>query len=187
MTAPRSALILGRAVSIQDMEAVAAGSPGVRAVRGEWRWHGVRLRPVATIWYVGDPGVADDVAMAVRAVSDPSTPVEVETAEGVPTDIALDVQVDGRYLAAEVAAAVRAALLDPGTGLLASERIGIGVPLYRSRLFEAVLAVAGTISVQAATIGTQPFDRYAADPGAGRYLDVEAGSLSVNGEAMARG
>lgn len=186
-TAPRSALILGRAVSVQDMEAVAAGSPGVRAVRGEWRWHGVRLRPVVTIWYVGDPGVADDVASAVRAVSDPSTPIEVEAAQSVPTDITLDVEVDGRYLAADVAAAVRGALLDPDSGRLAPERIGIGAPLYRSRLFEAVLSVEGTVAVRGATINGQPFGQFAADPGAGRYFDVEAGSLTVDGEAGAGG
>ena len=38
-------------------------------------------------------------------------------------------------------------LMDVEIGLLAPERLGIGKPLFRSRLFEFVLGVTGVISV----------------------------------------
>lgn len=181
-SAPSSALILGRAVSMRDMESVAAGSAGVRAVKGEWRWHGTRQRPVAVIWYVGQAGVEDDVTQALHGVTDPTTPIEVELAQGLPTTLALDIDIDPAYLERNVLAAVRAALMDAETGILAPERIGIGTPLYRSRIFEAVLAIPGTVSVRGVTLDGQPFSDFAVSPGAGAYFDLESGSLELNGE-----
>ena len=53
--APKSALILGRVVSLKDMEALAAQFPGVRAVKAEWRWNsGIQQAAALHIFYVGD-------------------------------------------------------------------------------------------------------------------------------------
>src|SRR5262249_34720652 len=76
--APRSALLLGRAVSIQDMEAAASRVPGVVAAVAEWRWEGKRQRPVVKVWYIGSPGLESTVSRRLRGISDPATPIDVE-------------------------------------------------------------------------------------------------------------
>jgi hypothetical protein len=139
--APQSALLLGRAVSIQDMQAVAAGVPGVRAVNTEWYWNETKQRPVIQVWYIGDENIKTDVGQALRRLADPGTPIAVEVAQPVPLTLLLDVEIDERYLEDDVLPQVRAALMDSRSGLLAPERIGIGAPLFRSRVFEVVMSV----------------------------------------------
>jgi uncharacterized phage protein gp47/JayE len=183
--APRSALLLGRAVSIHDMEAVAVGVAGVRAVQAEWRWHGVKQRPVVYIWYIGEAGIEKTVAQTLRRLSDPTTPIEVEMAQAVATFLSIDIEIDERHLEDVVLAAVRPVLMDTETGLLPPERIGIGKPLYRSRIYEAVTSVPGVASVQGLQWNGVPFPSYAVSPGAGRYFDLESGALLLNGKAAA--
>lgn len=194
--APRSALLLGRVVSIQDMEVAAATVGGVRAVSAEWRWNKLRQRPVVQIWYIGDAALAAKVNQRVRALADPATPIEAEQAQPVllpaqpvdlPVTLSIALAVDPRRLEADVLAAVRTALMDPGTGLLAPERIGIGLPLFRSRIFEVVLAVPGAVAVTGLLWNGSPFDPYGLSPGAGKYFDFEKGALLLNGKAGANG
>jgi predicted phage baseplate assembly protein len=185
--APRSALLLGRAVSIQDMEVAAASVGGVRAVRAEWRWNRLRQRPVVQIWYIGAPALAAKISQRVRSLSDPATPIEAEHAEPVTVTFSMSIEIDPRRLEEDVLAAVRAALMDTGTGLLAQERIGIGLPLFRSRIFQVVLAVPGTVAVTGLLWDENPFDPYGLSPGAGKYFDLESGALLLNGKAGANG
>jgi uncharacterized phage protein gp47/JayE len=201
--APRSALLLGRAVSIQDMEVAAATVGGVRAVRAEWLWNQERQRPVVQIWYIGDKTLASKVSQRVRSLTDPATPIEAAPAEPVhvpaqpllvlpaqPADLpklSIAIEIDPRRLEADVLAAVRTALMDTTTGLLAPERIGIGMPLFRSRIFEVVLAVPGAVAVTGLLWNEKPFDPYGLSPGAGKYFDLENGALLLNGKAGANG
>jgi uncharacterized phage protein gp47/JayE len=180
--APRSALLLGRAISILDMEAAAAGN-GVRAVRAEWRWNEVRQQPVVQIWYVGDPALAPVMAQKLQALSDPSTPIVVDAAQPVIGTLSISIETDERRLEGDVLAAVRATLMNPDTGLLAPERVGIGLPLFRSQIFEAVLAVEGALAVTGLMWNGNNFDPYGRKPGAGKYFDVEKGTLLLNGKA----
>ena len=180
--APRSALLLGRAISLLDMEAAAAGN-GARAVRAAWRWHEVRQQPVVQIWYVGDPSLAPMVAQKLRALSDPSTSIVVDAARPVIGTLSISIETDARRLEADVLAAVRAALMNPDAGLLAPERVGIGAPLFRSRIFDAVLAVEGTVAVTGLMWNGSNFDPYGRKPGAGEYFDFETGTLLLNGKA----
>jgi hypothetical protein len=76
---------------------------------------------------------------------------------------------------------VRAALLNQDTGLLAPERIGIGKPLLRSRLFAAVLAVPGAVAGRGLLFNNAPLTDYGVSPGAGNYFDFENGSVVING------
>jgi predicted phage baseplate assembly protein len=184
--APESALLLGRAVSMADMEAVAIGVPGVRAVAVEWRWNQVQQRPVIQVWYIGDDNILTDVGQALRRLSDPTTPIGVEVALPHPLTLSIDVEIDERYLEDEVLPRMRAALMNSETGLLVPERIGIGRPLFRSRIFEAVMAVAGVSSVQGLLLKSEwierPWSSYAIKPPAGKYFDFEQGGLLLNGK-----
>src|SRR5262249_39819310 len=132
--APRSALLLGRAISIPDMEAAAATVGGVRAVRAEWRWNELRQCPLIQVWYVGGATVAKAVIQKLRGLSDSVTPIAVDEATPVPVTLSLSIEIDPRRVEADVLEAVRAALMDPAVGLLTPERIGIGLPLFRSRI-----------------------------------------------------
>jgi hypothetical protein len=183
--APRSALLLGRAISIPDMEVAAAGVGGVRTVRSEWRWNAVRQRPVVHVWYIGDAAIIGDVTKKLRGLSDGVTPIAVDEAIPVPSTLSLAIETDPRRIVDDVLNAVRSALMDKDTGLLAPEQIGIGLPLFRSRIFDAVLAVPGTIAVTGLLWNGAPFDQYGIDPGAGRYFDLEGGALVLNGKAAA--
>lgn len=177
--APRSALLLGRAVSLADFEAAAAAQPGVRAARALWRWHGRRQRPVAWILYIGDPGLRSTVGRAVRRIAEPSAPIEVERAEPAPLRLAVDLEVHPAYRHDDVLASAREALLGPD-GFLAPERLGIGGPLIRSALVERLARVEGVLGVHAILADGAPFTALALRPAEHEYLDVEAGGLELN-------
>ena len=183
----RSALILGRAVSIDDFQAVAAGLPGVRAVRAEWRWDGKRQTAVVKLWYVGEPGIVAKVRKQLRQLADPTVAIDVEPAQPQPLQLIFAIEIDPRHDEDVVLTAVRLELMNPATGLLVPERIGIGRPLFRSRLFESVLAVPGTLAVTDIQYDRSPFAGAVsfADIGlkqdAGCYFDLEAGALVLNG------
>jgi hypothetical protein len=146
--APQSALLLGRAVSTADAEAVAAGVPGVRAVAVEWQWNEIKQCPVIQIWYIGDDNIKSDVEQRLRSLTDPAVPIAVDMASPIVYTLLLDVEIDERYLDDDVLSQVRTALMDTEVGLLAPERIGIGKPVFRSRVFEAVTAVEGVDSIR---------------------------------------
>jgi hypothetical protein len=184
--APQSALLLGRAISLADMQAVAAGVPGVRAATVEWRWNQTRQRPVVQVWYIGDAAIKTEVGQKLRRLSDPTTPIAVEVATPIPLGLSLDVEIDERYLDTLVLPQIRAALLHPDTGLLAPERVGIGQPLFRSRIFEAVNTIAGVVSVRGILLHLLwwvfPWEVPAIKPPASTYLDFEQGGLRINGK-----
>jgi len=182
--APRSALLLGRAVSLADFEAAAAGVPGVEAVRAEWRWSGRGQRPVIHLYYIGAEELQPTVTATLRNLAEPGVPLSVEAAEAVPIELALDLEIDPAYLAEDVLAAVRDDLLDGETGFLLAANLGIGAPLIRSRLVERVLGIEGTVAVRDLRIGSFSFTGTALAPGAGRYYDFENGSLILNGEEI---
>ncbi len=180
--APKSALILGRIVSIKDMEAVAASFPGVRAVQAEWRWDRVKQRATAHLYYIGSDSLKAPLSQRIRNLSDPSTPITVETAGALPLSIVLSVSINPRFLEKDVIRALFSSLLDPGSGLLAPENIGIGKPLYRSRVFDSVLNVDGTEAVHEIVVNSIFFNTFALAPGAGNFFDIEQGGVVINGK-----
>ena len=182
--APRSALLLGRAISLPDMEAAAITTGGVRAARAGWRWNDTSQTAVVQIWYIGAAPVEELVLNRLRGLSDGVTPIDVDPAQPAPVELSISIGVDPKRIQADVIAAVGAALLTPGEGLLVPERIGIGVPLFRSRVFEAVLAVPGVTAVTGLLWNGAPWMAFGKDPQAGKYFDFENGTVYVNGEAQ---
>lgn len=173
--APRSALLLGRAVSIDDMEVVAAQTPGVVASSARWAWSAGRQRPLVQIWYIGASSVAATIEVRLRALSDPAVEFDVATATAVPATLALDVQIEARRRNADLKPALMALLADPASGIVMPARLGIGATLFVSALFDAVLAVTGTLAVTGALWNGAEFATYGVNPGGGAYFDLTAG------------
>lgn len=179
--APRSALLLGRAVSLPDIEAAAATVGGVRAVSAEWRWNKDFQRPVIQLFYVGEVGLAAKVRQRLHGLMDPTVPIAVDLAQAVTKTLSIQIDVDARYLVEDVVKAVRAALWDAESGLLLPERAGIGKALFRSRIFELVLSVPGANAVTGLLLDGVPFTGYGVSPGSGKYFDFKTGGVSLNG------
>jgi hypothetical protein len=181
--APRSVLTLGRAVSMADMEAMTSNIPGVDVVAAEWRWHGIRQSPVVQIWYIGDAGIEQKVIERLRAVTEPSTAFDVSPATPLSSTIDIDVQTHPDYIVANVLKEVRAVLTDPEWGVLSETIMGIGKPLFRSRIFSAVLSVAGTRSVRNIRFNNLPFSYYGVKPSAGQYFEFGTSGIHLNGSS----
>lgn len=183
--APRRALTLGRAVSIRDMEAFASECAGVRAVSVAWGWAKSAQQPVIQVWVVGD-GAEAAVRGRLTAVSDPTTPIVVTAATSIPITLQLDVAVDAEFVPSDVLAAVFAQLLGE-QGSLGVEQLGVGRPVYFSRLLESVHAVPGVSSVKKVWLrGGVAASGYGDAPGQGAYFTFDSG-ISINGEVFVHG
>lgn len=180
--APRSALLLGRAVSLADLEAATATYAGVRAVAAEWRWSSELQVPAAHIWYLADGDLTSLILNKLRSLTQPDTPIQVERADAFPATLSIQLAHDPKRFEDDVLSAARSMLMDVDIGLLPPERLGIGKPLFRSRLFEFVLGVTGVISVTGLSYNSTPFSSYGVKPPAGHYFDFSSGLL-LNGRS----
>jgi predicted phage baseplate assembly protein len=191
--APRSALLLGRAVSLLDLEAAAAAVPGVRAARAMWRWDQAGMRAVAQVQYIGSAQLREVIHARLRALSEPDAPIAVVHALPQTAMLVLDVEIDADYLAADVIAAVREALYAgadlPGTGgLLRAERLGPEGIVFLSQVVAAVMGVAGVVGVRSVSLNNTPFTQSGRKPAAGHYFDfgepgTNTSGLVINGVA----
>jgi hypothetical protein len=146
--APRSVLTFGRAISLDDYQAIAAGTPGVIQAAAEYRFDPLAQRPGVTVWVSGDAGAVASVHAAIAAEADPNRPVAVLMATGLDTMISLTYVRDARYLDEIVNGALHAALLDPDSGLFGINTVGIGEAFYDSQIYAACLTVPGIVAVQ---------------------------------------
>lgn len=178
--APRSALLLGRAVSLADLEAAAASYAGVRAVAAEWRWSSELQVPAAHVWYLADGDLTSLILSYLRGLTQPNTPIQVERAVASVATLSIQLTHDPKRFEDDVLSNARIALMDVDRGLLPPERLGIGKPLFRSRLFEFLLEVTGVVSVTGLTFNSTPFTNYGVKPPAGYYFDF-TNTLLLNG------
>lgn len=172
--APTSSLLLGRAVSLPDFEALAREFGGVINAHATWTWDGRLQRAVVKIWFIGDGGSIEDALRSfLVGQSDPNVPLVATAAQAVEKSLLVDLIVDDTYNSDDVEQAVIAALLDHDSGLLALENIPIGCPLFRSQVLKQIHAVPGVVSVRALR-----FDGQEAPAGMlvdeGQYLDFAA-------------
>jgi predicted phage baseplate assembly protein len=172
--APRSALLFGRAVSIADIEALAAGQPGVRAVQARWSWDAQMQQPVIQIWFNGPGSIAAAVQQSLRAATAPSTPIKATPATALAVAMNVTVRVAPTHQVTLVRDAVLAALTEPDTGPLVPEVIGVGAPVFRSQLLAEILAVPGVTAVDSLIWQGAPFADYGTTPGEGAWFDVTA-------------
>jgi len=179
--APQSTLLLGRAISVHDFIAAAAGQPGVLNVAAEWRWNDKKQRPVIQLWYIGGSD-SKTIETALRNLADPSIALDVDKATQEPMTLSFDVKVDDNYIEDDVLADVYYALTNEHTGMLAKNNIGIGTPLYRSQFLAVILAVPGTVTVTNLEYNETPFETLAIKPPAGKYYDFQNKNLIINGK-----
>jgi len=177
--APRSALLLGRAISIEDFEVAARSTPGVITARADWSWENLRQRPVIKVWVVGGAGVANTAAQRLVAISDPDTPIHCEAATAIAATLTIDLELDSRRVKADILAAARSALLGE-EGWLSPAQLGIDQPLLRSPLLAFVLSVPGVLGVRGVHWNGSPLTDYGVAPGVGAYFDL-AKTTSVTG------
>jgi hypothetical protein len=188
--APRSVLTFGRAVSADDYEVIAARAPGVALARSYWAWDADEQRTLVTV-YVGDDDAARQAAQtALNDADDPNRPIRVRLATAVPISLSVAVLIDPTRDVPTVVKAVRAALLDPDSGLFGSGVVGIGQSAYESQVFAACLSVPGTRAVHGLRFSVQQAGAwiletgYRHDPGEGGYFQLLDDNLGVTGYAQ---
>jgi hypothetical protein len=179
---PKLSLLLDRAVSIVDIEAIAANFLEVRAVKAEWFWVENLQRPAVTIWYIGARGTKDLLHQKLKSYSDPALTIFVQQAKGVELDISIVIEVKDKYIDENVKKEVEASLLNKKTGVLAPENIGIGKPLFRSHIIKQVMSVEGVVNVSQIGWNGDQFGDFATQSDPGTYYDVEGGKLRISTE-----
>ena len=178
--APRSALLLGRAVSLPDLEAAAASYSGVRSASAEWRWSHTLQVPAAHVYYLADGDLTELILNKLRGLTQPDTPIQVERALPTPASLSIQIAWDQKRFETDVLNTVREALVNVDNGLLAPEILGIGKTLFRSQLFDAVLSVPGVTSVTGLSWWDFPFINFGIKAPAGHYFDF-TNRLYLNG------
>ncbi|MEM9332142.1 MAG: baseplate J/gp47 family protein [Pseudomonadota bacterium] len=168
--APAKVLAFGRAVSVQDFQALAAGFPGVINTAAGWAWHNRRQRAVVTIWVISDGGLDFDALTEwLTGMAAEGTPVEVKLAEGIAKTLTASVLALPDHNSAAVKDAVKARLLDE---TLAFNAMPIGGVLYRSQLVKEIQTVPGVSSVPSLRVDGAELE-WALKVSAGTYLDFQ--------------
>jgi hypothetical protein len=189
--APRTALLLQRAVSLADLEALASQAADVIAARAGWKWDAQGQRPAAVVTYI--TSAANGVASAVdasllatlRAATEDDAPVTVLRCLPQPAILHISVLVDPRYIAATVAAQVRVALFAAPTetaagGMLQAAELGPEGVVFQSRLVAAVMAVEGVTGIASIFFNYTAFTETGRQPATNRYFDFAAGGVNVS-------
>jgi len=130
---------------------------------------------VVTGWIVadaGDPSATLAAWLSARALPGLAIRILLATRIEVPVfDVSLATAPG--HAPETVRAAVRAALFDPATGVLAPRNVPVGAPLFRSQLVAAIHAVPGVAAVPSVTLGSGPMPK-ALVPGEGAWFDFLA-------------
>ena len=145
--APRSVLTFNRAVSADDYETIAAQAPEVVRARATFAFDAIEQRPRIRIWVGDDAGAVKAAADAIAATADPNRQPRIDLATKIVMTMTLTLLVDPRRQPDTVKAAVHDALLDPDSGLLGVNVVGIGQAFYDSQIYAACLAVPGVRAV----------------------------------------
>ncbi|HLN39991.1 MAG TPA: hypothetical protein VK337_19590 [Xanthobacteraceae bacterium] len=152
--APLSVLTFNRAVSLDDYAAIALTASGVTQAVASFAFDPQAQRPVVTLWIAGDAGAAAAAAAAIAGTAMPNQGLRIYPASAVPTTLSLTYVRDPRYGDAAVQAALTTALVDPDSGLLGTNVVGIGQTIYQSQIAAACLAVAGVTAIQNVVLAT---------------------------------
>ena len=187
--APQSVLTFGRAVSVYDYQALAAGAPGVNRAQAVWSWNAANQQAGVTVYVAGEPNVADSVQKLLNAAGDPNRPVSVVPATEIDIALTLDLIVKAGWDQDAIKAGVIAALCDPMTGLFSPAKLGIGQALFDSMIEAAVLSVDGMVAIKSSkfTIDQWPYFGPLYSPGEGAFFSLDPASLAPSMEVATNG
>jgi hypothetical protein len=153
---------LGRAISLADFEALAREFGGVINAGAEWAWDEASQGAKVKVWFISNGGdIGPELKAYLIGQADPNTPLVTEEAkeqldaQGQPSQLVLDLEIDGRYNTDRVSEQVKQVLTNSETGILALENISIGSAIFCSRIFQAALSVEGVLSVRAISVDGQ--------------------------------
>jgi uncharacterized phage protein gp47/JayE len=152
--AVKQMLLLGRAVSVADFEALANQSLGVVKAVAEFIWLDEEQQAGVQVTFIGE-STKGELTERLRAQAEPTLPILVVPATALARTLQLSVHVDALFDADAVAAAVNVALSSAPDGLLAKVNASIGGQLWVSQIYEAVHAVKGVSFVEAAVLVTE--------------------------------
>lgn len=150
--APRSVLAMGRAISGDDYETIAAQTPGVKRATVRWGWDAAAQRSLVKVYVGDDTGAVKAAREALRAVSDPNRPIFVALASPRLVDVTLTVIVHPDYVPDAVRSAVIAMLLDPMSQPLGDDVVRIEEPIYDSQIYDVCMNVQGVVAVHALVV-----------------------------------
>lgn len=182
--APRSVLTFGRAVSVFDYQAMAAGAPGVSMASALWTWDAPNQRAGVTVFVAGEPGIASSVQTLLDASGDPNRPVTVLSATEILVTLNFRLIVLAGADLTILTNAVTTALTDPSSGVFSPPRIAIGQPLFDSNIEAVLQLIPGVIAVAASTFAfggiTDPGPLHA--PGEGHFFSLSVDNLTLSTE-----
>jgi predicted phage baseplate assembly protein len=152
--APQSVLTFNRAVSLDDYAAIALTASGVTQAVASFAFDPLAQRPVVTLWIAGDANAPAAAAAALAGTEMPNQGLSIKAAVALEAKLSLTYVRDPRYADTAVQASLTTALLDPNTGLLGANVIGIAQPIYQSQIAAACLAVPGVTAIQDVSLTT---------------------------------
>jgi hypothetical protein len=147
-------LLLGRAVSVADFEALANQSKGIVKAVAEFLWLDEEQQAGVKVTFIGSSTEAD-LLDRLRKQADPTLPILVKHATALPRTLQITVGVDPKFKKDDVATAVNLALSSAPDGILAIENASIGGQLWVSQIYEVVHSVKGVVSVESAVMYTE--------------------------------
>ena len=182
--APRSVLTFGRAVSVFDYQAIAAGAPGVSMASAQWSWDSANQRAGVMVYVAGQPGIAASVQTLLNASGDPNRPVTVTPATQIPVTLTLQLVVVAGVDIPTLEADVTTALCDPSTGVFSPPQMAIGQGLFDSNIEAALQVIPGVIAVAASTFafGSAVDASTLHIPGEGCYFSLAPANLILSTE-----
>jgi predicted phage baseplate assembly protein len=193
--APRTALLLQRAVSLADLEALAAQTADVIAARANWRWDAQGQRPAAVVTYITSAanGMASAVDAALlarlRAAMEDDAPIALQRCLPQTALLYITLLADPRFVASSVAEQVRTALFAVATetsagGLLQPQQLGPEGVVFLSRLVATIVAVDGVSGIASLFFDYTAFTELAREPAPGHYFDFSlAGAVFISASA----
>ncbi|NVB36416.1 hypothetical protein G6O69_01140 [Pseudenhygromyxa sp. WMMC2535] len=166
-----STRVLDEIVSLADFEVEASRWGGVLGARARWAWNAAADQAMVEIWViypeVGDPSTA--LVAYLQTMAEPGTQISVAKAKARTGALAIALELDPRYVAGEVEAAVAAALYDEYDGLLVPRNASVGGVFHRSVLHRAIHEIEGVLGVESLQIDGVAMPRHIT-LAAGEYL-----------------
>jgi hypothetical protein len=145
--APRTALTLGRVVSLRDVEDFARSVPGIAQAQATWLWDGrhrfVHLTVAGSGGQALDDQARSDLHSVLLDAGDPRLPLHVDAAEVVPVPVSVSVVVDPAYETKAVLDGVAGSV----AAALAVDARTLGQPLTNGDVILAAHAAPGVVAV----------------------------------------